>query len=192
MHSSSLREGKPELKLMCVHVCIRDWTEGVFPVWDVSTSLRFSRRAVLLGRCVFLCIDYILGKGADGANDTDPGGWLRGGETETQKSASVEQETKSAGLFFCPWMQPNPGTVWSRKNWIYFSWVTFENKPAACLSSMSMYLLWWNIDRMSYRSSLFKSLWGQWANISPCRNHNRGYLFNSVHKSYKSQGNVTA
>lgn len=29
---------------------------------------------MLLGRCVFLCIDYILGKGADGANDTDPGG----------------------------------------------------------------------------------------------------------------------
>ena len=34
--------GKPELILMCVHVCVHDWIErGFSPVWDVSTSLRF-------------------------------------------------------------------------------------------------------------------------------------------------------
>lgn len=74
MSSCRLWEGKPELILMCVYMCIHDWSEGVFPVWDVSTSLLFSWRAVFLYR------DFILGKAADCANDKKAKGCLRGEE----------------------------------------------------------------------------------------------------------------
>lgn len=88
-----------------------------------------------------------------------------------------------------PWMQLNPDPVWSRKNRIYFCSVIFKNKLPAELTSMSVYLRLWFLDRASYISSLFHVLWGLCVTrhihnpmckcFPPRRNHNRRYLFNT-------------
>lgn len=83
------------------------------------------------------------------------------------------------GLVLCPWMQPNPNPVWSRKN--YFSWVIIKNKLAAGLTLMFMHLLLWNIHRLCYLPPLFCTPLGTLyiilgAEGSPCRNLNRRYL----------------
>lgn len=77
---------------------------------------------LLLGRCVFRCVHYMLGNGTDGANE--PREWLSGGETETW-ICDVNICNRGAGnpvvrLVLCLWMQPNPEPVWSRRNWICF------------------------------------------------------------------------
>ncbi len=61
-------------------------------------------------------------------------------------------------VILCPWMQPNPDPVWLGKTWIYFCWVIFKNKLLAGVTSMSTYLLRWNMDSVVHITSLSRSL----------------------------------